>query len=252
MKRKKLLIIICAILLPIIVIGVFIFIYPGENPQSEKKPPVMVSGFIRPSMVIPYLQDGDIILRMSDGQWSSIFSDYSLTDKRFSHLGIVRMRDDNIIMINSVGSIANKNMGVSELSLEYFLKVAKSIAIYRIKSADSTVISDTAVKYIGCPFDFDFDLNDDSKIYCTELLYVALKAAKSEQLLKTRYVEDLGKEVIPLESISNSPDIEEIVYIIRQIKIAGQPEPVVEKQDNTVKVSLLRRFLFFVLKFRDK
>ena len=250
-SKKRLLIIICLVALPAIAAGIYIFIRFEKKTEIMVYPPITVTGFIRASVVIPYIEDGDIILRMSEGTWSSVFSDYSLTDKRFSHVGIVRIRDDKISIIHSVGSFGNKNQGVEELPLEYFLRVASSVGIFRIKRIKGAVISDAAVKFIGRPFDFDFDLSDDSSIYCTELLYCALKEAKSVHNLTTRYADEIGREIIPLDAISTSPDIVEIVYIVRQ---TGQNNPAVQQQggpivlltDNPGKVKFLKGlFLIF-------
>jgi len=252
---KRLLLIICIISLPIIAAGIYFIIEFEKKTEIMVYPPVTVTGYIRASAVIPYIEDGDIILRMTDGTWSSVFSDYSLTDKRFSHVGIVRKRNDKISVIHSVGSFGNKSQGVDEISLEYFLRVASSVGVFRVKKINGSVISDAAEKYIGRPFDFNFDLSDASSIYCTELLYWALKDIKSEHILATRYVEDIGKDIIPLDSISTSPDIVEIVYIVRQTgqsttAVRQQDNPVIQLKDNPGKIKIFKKLFLIFRKFR--
>jgi len=172
---------------------------------------------MHPSIVVPYLQDGDVILRMTDGFWSALFSRYSPTDQRFSHLGIVRVLDDDISVVHSIGSFANRNRGVEEVPLRYFIAVARSLGIFRVRGAEGAAISSAVMRYIGRPFDFDFDLDDDSTIYCTQLLYVALRPISLEHILSTVYVEQIGRHVIPLDAISNSPVyIEEVAFFVRQ------------------------------------
>jgi hypothetical protein len=178
-----------------------------------KRPADTVNKTIDVSSVLPYLKDGDIILRQGDGAWSPAFRDVSLTDKRFSHLGIARIREDTATVVNSVGYLRNKKKGVEEVSLEDFLLVAKSIGVFRAKGADGALVSDIALECVGRPFDWSFDLEDEGKIYCTELLYVALKYAAPSFAVSTLYIDKLGKEVIPLDAVSNSPDFEEIFYI---------------------------------------
>ena len=204
--KKKLLLIICGILLPVIVVGAYVLIQP-------KKDSTITS--ITAAMIVPHLRDGDVILRMSNGALSETFSNFSLTDNRFSHLGIVRIYNDNISIINSLGFITNRERGVEETPLYDFLKVALSIGVFRIQSVEGSIISDKAIGYLGYPFDWSFDLNDGSKIYCTELLYLVLKQVNSEHILSTRYLEQINREIIPLDSISNSPYIDEILYIAR-------------------------------------
>lgn len=181
--------------------------------RSAKAPDTVPVIPIEASDVIPYLQDGDIILRQGDAVWSAAFSDLSLTDKRFSHLGIVRIRENELSIINSVGSILNSRKGVESVSLEKFLGSAMSVGIFRTKNVDGFQISETAISLLGRPFDWDFDLDDDSKIYCTELLYVILKSIAPEINLVTRYFETINKDILPLDSISDSEYFEEIFYI---------------------------------------
>ena len=120
--------------------------------------------------------------------------------------------------MNFMGTRRIRGGGVEEINLEAFLRPAISLGIYRVKAADGAIISDTALEYIGHPFDWSFDLDDDSQIYCTELLYVALKPAQTEHILLTHYVEEVGRDIIPLESISNSSDIEEILFIELELR----------------------------------
>ena len=204
-RKKKLLVVTAGILFFTLIIPGVYFIARSRTGQKNT---------INVSDVMPYLKDGDIILRLSDSPWSSMFRNFSLTDKRFSHLGIARIRDKDISVINSVGYITQRERGVEEVSLEKFLQVAKAIGVFRAKSiTDGAIISDKAAEYTGYPFDWDFDIRDESKIYCTELLYVALKYAAPEIILPTIFLDITGKEIIPLESVSNSSDFDEIIYI---------------------------------------
>ena len=54
---------------------------------------------------------------------------------------------------------------------------------------------------------------DDSKLYCTELLYVILKSIEQPIELETVFVEKFNNNIIPLEAISNSPYFKEVFYI---------------------------------------
>jgi len=165
------------------------------------------------SKVTPFLNDGDIICRLGDRIWSSYFKNLSLVDKRFSHLGVVRIRDGKISVINAEGQAPGRQDFVNEVSLEEFFQIARSVGIYRINSVSGTLISDVAMDYKGYPFNWEFDLKNESKIYCTQLLYVILKRIAPEIVLKTIFVNEVGKEIVPLEAISNSPDFNEIIYV---------------------------------------
>lgn len=159
------------------------------------------------------LQDGDIICRLGDRLWSQVFRDTSNTDKRFSHMGIIRINYEKITVIHAEGTTELGRDFVKEQDLEDFLKIARSIGIYRKNNIEGSLISDKALEYLGLPFDWSFDIQDESKIYCTELLYVILKQLMPEIELKTSYIKELGKEIIPLDAISHSEYFTEIYFI---------------------------------------
>lgn len=158
------------------------------------------------------IEDGDIILRLGNRFWSQIFRDMSLEDRRFSHLGIIRVYNDQISVIHAEGTAAIGEDFVREDTLEDFLKVARSIGIYRIKGLDGSKISNLALEYIGIPFDWQFDMQDNYKIYCTELLYLILKELKPEIELSTQYIKALGHYIIPIDAITNSNYFSKIYF----------------------------------------
>jgi hypothetical protein len=163
------------------------------------KPPVIKNN----NALYETIQDGDIICRLGDRLWSRMFSDLSIMDKRFSHMGIIRI-NNGITVIHSEGDTGHGRDYVHEEPLEDFLKIARAVGIYRTNNLDGHIISQIALEYLGIPFDWQFDLNDDTKIYCTELLYVILKRVMSDIQLDTIYVKELKKNIIPLEAISAS------------------------------------------------
>ena len=161
------------------------------------------------------IKDGDIICRLGDRLWSLFFKDISITDKRFSHMGIVRINEGNITVINAEGNTGHGRDFVSEITIEEFLNIARAVGVYRIKNINGNVISDMAMEYLGVPFDWQFDMSDESKLYCTELLYVILKRIMPELELRTAYVKELETEVITLDAVSNSDYFSEVYYTCR-------------------------------------
>ncbi|MCL2721453.1 MAG: hypothetical protein FWD47_08960 [Treponema sp.] len=165
-----------------------------------------------------YLKDGDIICRLGDRIWSQYFKDISPEDKRFSHLGIIRITDSKITVIHAEGRAIEGKDYVNETSLDEFLEIAKAIGIYRFNYFDDEIktngiISSAAMEYIGIPFDWDFNLEIKNKIYCTELIYLILeKIAPQVQLTKV-FHGFLKREIIPPEAVSNSEFFDEILFI---------------------------------------
>jgi len=158
-------------------------------------------------------KDGDVICRLGDRLWSHALKDFSVEDRRYSHVGIIKINNGRATVIHAEGTAEQGSGFVKEEALEDFCAIARAIGIYRIKGLDAGLVSHAASKYLGIPFDWQFDSGDESKLYCTELLHVVLKRLKPSLGLKKVYVRALGKEVIPLESISHSDDFSEIYYL---------------------------------------
>jgi hypothetical protein len=163
------------------------------------------------------IKDGDIICRLGDRLWSNIFSDLSVMDKRYSHMGIIHINNGFVTVINAEGNTGHGRDFVSEVSLDDFLKFARTIGIYRANNIDGYQVSQTALEYLNIPFDWQFNMYDESKLYCTELLFVILTRIQPTIKLETVYVKELEKEIIPLEAVSNSEYFSE-VYSINNIK----------------------------------
>jgi len=184
---------------------------------------------IEAAEVTPYLKDGDVICRLGDKLWSSFVKNMSPDDRRFSHLGIVRVRNGSVSVINAECLLREREERVNEVSLPEFLKVAKAVGVYRANFINGTVISEGAARYLGRPFDWKFDSSDDAEIYCTELLHAAIKNAAPEYGLESKSVRGFGVTVIPLEAVSKSKDFDEVAYIDKtgsQLALSGEAESV--------------------------
>ena len=168
--------------------------------------------YIHVQDIIEYLKDGDIICRLGGKIWSPVFAEISPNDKRFSHIGIVRIRDDLISVIHVEGISNDKRGYTKNVPLKDFLKAARTIGIYRVINVDGYIVSDTALNHLGLPFDWDFNVGDNSKLYCTELLYVVLKELDSSITLNTIWLDALGKYILPIDIVSQSEYFLEIGY----------------------------------------
>jgi len=168
--------------------------------------------YVQEHEIASFLKDGDVILRLGDRPWSTLLKNMSQKDKKFSHLGIIRIRDNIISVIHSEGLSTNRNDCVKEESLEDFLKIAQSIGIYRLLTDGVEKISDMALEYKGRPFDLKFDMDEEMNLYCTELLYVILKRLAPEIKLNTIWMKEIGKHIIPLDIYLQSEYFTEILY----------------------------------------
>jgi len=180
--------------------------------------------YIQEDTILSYLNDGDIICRLGDRIWSMYFKELSPNDKKFSHLGIVRIRNNTVSVINAEGLANGRKDFVNEVSLKDFMECAQKIGIYRLKNIEGEIVSNTALKYIGVPFDWQFDMEDNSKLYCSELLYVILKKTDQEIVLNKVFIKEMGKNIIPLDVCSQSEYFTEIGYWEKNTFLARRTE----------------------------
>jgi hypothetical protein len=192
------------IIFTLLILSIYVYIV---MPMGE---PLLIQ---ESDVIFEIIEDGDIICRLGDRLWSQFFSDLSVMDKRYSHMGIIHKDNDLVTVIHAEGDTGQGRDFVHEASLDEFLKVARTIGIYRINNTDGYKISQIALEYLGIPFDWQFDMNDDSKLYCTELLNIILKRITPAINLNTIYIRELGKDIIPLEAISDSEYFNEVYFI---------------------------------------
>lgn len=125
------------------------------------------------------LKDGDIIFQDLDcgpmcDAIEAVTEGYEGLD--FSHMGMVYLRNDSILIIESIGK------GVILTPIDQFVKrTANKHLVARLKPQFKHLIS-RAMGYsllcMGMPYDDDF-LYANGKYYCSELIYDAFKHANN-------------------------------------------------------------------------
>jgi len=166
--------------------------------------------------IIPYIEDGDIILCGEDHLSSYYIRSLSQTDKRFSHSGIIYKKKGTLSVISAEGledKYRNKKSEVMERPIEEYIKGKNIIGIYRAKSKNRKMFSGKAREYLGIPFDFKYTLDNEEKLYCTQFIQIVLRETNTPVKLRKTYLRREGKDIILPDSISSSDDFEEIRYI---------------------------------------
>ena len=126
------------------------------------------------------LCSGDIVFRHGSGFWSEFIRKNTPRDQRFSHVGIIWINDGGISVIHADGDDFSGQGKVEVVSLADFKRTAKRIAFFRLKlsSGERQKFVQSALNLSGRDFDWKFDKSDHSKLYCTELLFVALQKTR--------------------------------------------------------------------------
>jgi len=171
--------------------------------------------------IIPYIEDGDIILSGEDHLSSYYIRSLSSVDRRFSHSGIIYKRN-SVLSVISADVLQEKNKitrsEVMERPIEEYLTGKDNIGIYRAKNNNRKMFSNKAKEYLGVPFDLKYTLDNEEELYCTQLVKVVIRETHTPIQLKATYVEREKKDIILPDSISGSDDFEEIRYVEKRGK----------------------------------
>src|SRR6266446_3694952 len=127
------------------------------------------------------------------------------TGSPFSHCGIVKQRDvvkkhgDPWVVIEAIGP-------VKETPLSWWIAQGRDSAyvVFRLRdplAKKVPAILTAAERYKGRPYDIHYDM-DDEKIYCSELLYKAVRDATGKRLGRIRKLGELKWQ--PYEKVIRS------------------------------------------------
>ncbi|MBK7946808.1 MAG: hypothetical protein IPJ85_16550 [Flavobacteriales bacterium] len=129
---------------------------------------------------IELLEPGDIILRRGSGIVSDFIANVLKEPYDVSHCGIVAEHDSALWVIHSVSSSLSDFDGMQAHRLQAFVGQSKpgSVVVSRLRTElDRGPIATRAKEYLRrqVPFDHDFDLEDSTTIYCSELVWRILR-----------------------------------------------------------------------------
>ncbi|KXK43663.1 MULTISPECIES: YiiX/YebB-like N1pC/P60 family cysteine hydrolase [Nitrosomonas] len=127
------------------------------------------------------LSDGDLVFRTGRDIMSRLVLSQG-DSSRFSHVGIILKQESDLVVVHALPGEGTSPGGVLVEPLSVFAASdnASDIGFYRIKGIDANArnsIREYVLRQIGKPFDNDFLLSEDEKMYCTELVLKALSAA---------------------------------------------------------------------------
>ena len=159
----------------------------------------------------PELRELDVIVRATDGLWSPLFAAVSRGNKRFSHVGLIVRDDQGQFFV--LHADADDTSGVGQVTATpwgIFEHDALDWAIYRPVALNAQQTQRTralAWQLIGTPFDIDFDLGSQDKLYCTEFIAHAFAAGAGLPWPEER-TEWNGKSVLTVDDLTRSAWLE--------------------------------------------
>jgi hypothetical protein len=164
----------------------FRFAFPSEaeplqapQPRREHRP----ENLRAIDSAIRLLRDGDLALRTGADATSVMLRQMNQHDKRYSHCGIVFVEHGYPFVYHSIGGEDNPDACLRRDSASVFFNPAGNerlgIARLQLTPAQRQSLHRIARRCwkSRVPFDMDFDLKTDDRLYCAEFVYKAVQEA---------------------------------------------------------------------------
>lgn len=157
------------------------------------------------------LMQGDIVFRKGEGMVSEIVL-HSDADGLYSHIGVIVNHNDSVKVVHSVPGEGDFD-GVKIEPIEVFFAPNRAVKgeIKRLPMTDAqrSLVGERAIEK-ACQrviFDHDYDIEDTTKLYCTELvelLFAQCNVSLSESRITEVNVPGLsGKYIMPSDIYKN-------------------------------------------------
>jgi hypothetical protein len=158
---------------------------------------------------IHLLQEGDIVLRTGNDITSTMFCKMNLKDKTYSHCGVVMIENGYPFVYHSIGGEDNPNETLRRDSASFWFSPLHNTGFGILRFGFTTLQTDSlksiVLSYYASKkkFDLDFDLKDDNKLYCTEMVYKSLNYAIDSNFIPT--TKWIGKEYVATDNFTHHP-----------------------------------------------
>jgi Permuted papain-like amidase enzyme, YaeF/YiiX, C92 family len=178
---------------------------PSARPQS-----VQLNQRLEQLTRVP-LANGDLIFRRGNSLVSQMVLAQT-AGAHYSHVGILVIQGTEQLVVHAIPNDSAPVGGVVIEPLHHFLtpENAADFAIYRdtrLTDAQRHRIRDFATRQIGKPFDDQFRMSDDRRMYCTKLALKAYAAAGEDLLRAVTYdhLPLLAEPVVPPDNLRRLP-----------------------------------------------
>ncbi len=135
------------------------------------------------------LQDGDLVMRSDNDFESLTLQNFSDSDRTYSHAGIAYRENGQFIVYHSMTGSENPSGLIRKDPFDSFIspgrKTGFGIFRYQLSGAEKekfhAALKDNISQKI--PFDLTFSLRTDDSLYCSEMIYKALKACTGDRIV---------------------------------------------------------------------
>lgn len=167
-------------------------IYEESEVHAERKSRYQLS----PSEV-SMLQPGDVVFRRGYGLVSRMIATKLEGQYELSHCGVVVSINNQLHVVHSVSSSLSEIDGMQINKLQDFVRQSQPGSLVVNRLIDSTLhkpFVESVLRFLAekRPFDHDFDIFENEAIYCSELVWLALKDAGNLDVYEGLYDTDHG------------------------------------------------------------
>lgn len=165
-----------------------------------------------------FLQDACMIFRLGNDVSSKIFSMMNKKDKRYSHCGIAYQEQNQWYVYHAIGGEDNPEEKLRKDKFEIFVQSAKNksfgIAQVNIKDKEKEILKKIldSLYALQVPFDMDFDLKSNEKLYCAELLYKSYRWATNDTNMFKSNIKDQF-EYVTTENLIHEKKVKMLCHV---------------------------------------
>jgi len=162
--------------------------YHSEKKNDHKSPVVSNQIIAKIDSLKKLIHDGDIITRTGNDFTSESLRQMNMRDKTYSHCGIAYIENDTTFVYHAIGGDFNPNQALKKETFETFVQPLENrgFGIFRFiqteKENEQLKRICQELHRINLPFDMDFDLKTDDKMYCAEFVGKALTLASDHNI----------------------------------------------------------------------
>lgn len=158
----------------------------SDNTSSTKGPDTSAVAAIKKAEKL--LQDGDLVMRSDNDFESLTLQNFSDSDRTYSHSGIAFKEDGQFMVYHSMTGSENPSGLCRKDPFDSFVSPARKTGFgifrYQLSPAEKgdfhAALQDNITQKI--PFDVTFNLGTDDSLYCSEMIYKALKKVSHQRI----------------------------------------------------------------------
>jgi hypothetical protein len=166
------------------------------------------------------IQEGDLVLRCGNDFISASLSEFSQNEKLYSHSGVAMMDNGTMYVYSNMAGDINPDEIMRRDLIDSFISPVHNIAVgvyrYNMTIAELEKLEALLHEHYTnkLPFDMNFDLSTDDKMYCAELIAKSVDRATGSRItfskslitpaLKEKYLKKLlEKKIVPSAKVAD-------------------------------------------------